>query len=135
MIRLFQRKLKYLKNPKLLIPAIIYKFAACKYKYTHLRTYKDMLKLTQNCEGLISLIEATYLYKTAIKNRRILGCILDFGSYKGLSTCILSRVAAKTKRNVIAFESFQDLPFPSGEEKNFVKKENIKVLKLNLSKI
>lgn len=120
MLKFFQRKLKYLKNPKLLtfllINKIINKFDIYKYKYFRQRIYRETVKITQNCQGLISPIVAIYLYKTVIKNRRIPGYILDFGSYKGLSTSILSRAAARIQKNVIAFESFQGLPPPTIED-------------------
>lgn len=123
MLKFFQRKLKYLKNPKLLIPAIVnkvvIKYGTYKYKYVYWATYRNMLKITQNCEGLISPIDATYLYKAVLRNRKKEGDILDFGSYKGLSTCVLSRAAAEIKRNVIVFESFQGLPPPTALDSGF----------------
>ena len=117
MLNYFQRKLKYLKNPKLLFSTIaikcLTKYGIYKYKYLHRKTYRNILKIIQNVEGLISPIEATYLYEIVIKNGKNPGLILDFGSYKGLSTCVLSQAASKIKKNVIAFESFKGLPPPS----------------------
>jgi len=102
MFKSLQRILKGLKNPNLIIPFIK------TYLYQYL--YKDISKIIKNCEGLISLREAVYLYKTVLGNKEKEGDILDFGSYKGLSTCILSYAAAKSEKNVIAFEWFKGLP-------------------------
>ena len=118
---------EYLKHPNLIIPAFDYIYTF----YTPARyKYKNILKIAQNCEGLISPIEAVYLYKTILRNREIVGDILDFGSYKELSSCILSQSGKKIKKNVIAFESFKGLPSPNLQlEDGFFKEGEYKASK------
>lgn len=109
MFKYLREIIKYFKHPNLIIPLFDYLYTF----YTPERyKYKNIFKIAKNCEGLISPIEAVYLYKTVLRNRKITGDILDFGSYKGLSSCVLSQAGIKIKKNVIAFESFRGLPPP-----------------------
>lgn len=127
MLKHFEKKLwKLMKNPKLLIQTVIFWY----YRYR----YRDIFKLPLNCEGLISSPEAVYLYKTILRIRRKKGIILDFGSYKGLSGCILSRAGMKIGKSVVAFESFQGLPPPEEVEKNLFKEGEYKAAKIDFEK-
>lgn len=127
LIQLFSKFLNAIKNPILIIRFLMFRH----YKYVFRRIYQIPL----NCEGLISPVEAVYLYKTALRAKKE-GYILDFGSYKGLSACVLSHAAKKLDKLVIAFESFQGLP-PHWKnwKANFLRKEIIKLLKLNLKEM
>ncbi len=123
-----KRLYRFIKDPKSLIPAIIWRYYICKYKY------KNIYKIPLSCEGLISPPEAVYLYKTALQTRIKKGFLLDFGSYKGLSTCILSRAGMKIRKSVVAFESFQGLPAPDELERNFFKEGEYKATKIEFEK-
>lgn len=134
MLKHFGKKLwKFMRTPKLLIPAIIFRYYRIIFRYYRYK-YKDIFKLPLNCEGLISSPEAVYLYKTILQIRRKKGIILDFGSYKGLSTCILSRAGMKIGKSVVAFESFQGLPPPDELEKNLFKRGEYKATKIDFEK-
>jgi len=86
---------EYLKHPNLIIPAFDYIYTF----YTPARyKYKNILKIAQNCEGLISPIEAVYLYKTILRNREIVGDILDFGSYKDFRVAFYHNQEKKLKK-------------------------------------
>lgn len=112
MFKFFKDRLKYLKSPYLIFPALFYKF---KYYFNFIfysRKYRNLFQTILNLEGLIFPLDAVCLYKAVLRNKEKEGDILDFGSYKGLSTCVLSQAAAKLKKNVITFESFKGLPPP-----------------------
>lgn len=138
MLKHFGKRLyKFMKDPKLLIPALIWRYRVCRHATIFLYyryKYKDIYKIPLSCQGLISQPEAVYLYKTALQTRRKKGFLLDFGSYKGLSTCILSRAGMKIGKSVVAFESFQGLPSPDELEKNFFKEGEYKATKIEFEK-
>lgn len=100
-MRLKERLIKLVKNPQML-PALITDRI---YKYV----YRNIYDLPLKCEGLLFPSEVVFLYKAVLASKKR-GDVLDFGSYKGLSTCALSIAAKKTNRLVYSFEWFEGLP-------------------------
>jgi hypothetical protein len=123
MFNYFQRKLVYLKNPNLITPALFYKLGLYKI------LYKDLFKILLNCEGLISPLDAICLQRVVLRNKKKEGDILDFGSHKGLSTCVLSQVAVKIGKKIIAFESFRGLPPPTLYDEDYFKEGDYRASK------
>jgi len=72
--------------------------------------------------GLISPFTGVLLYDCVMKCKVSSPYVVEVGSYKGLSTCYLSRAASKRGKTVLVFESFCGLPSVDSElDANFRK--------------
>ena len=73
-------------------------------------------------DGLISLFTGVLLYDCVMRCRASSPYVVEMGAYKGLSTCYLSRAAARCGKRVRVFESFCGLPSVDPELDAYFKK-------------
>ena len=68
------------------------------------------LRVGFRVEGLISPFTGVLLYDCVVRSHAPSPYVVEVGSYKGLSTCYLSRAASRCGKTVRVFESFLGLP-------------------------